>query len=114
MAKELRWCGTAHDDYNGLPDGVRRAFGTKLRYLCAGEPLSGIKSWAGCGSGGRELASGGYRLVITIEFDDAVYGLHAFKKDGGRGRKTRHRHSVLAADRYRDLCAEYAARARKQ
>ncbi len=99
---------------NQMPHGVRRQFATKLRYLCSGEPVSGIKSWNGIGNGGRELASGGFRLVLTIEFEGAVCALHAFKKDSARGRKTRRRHSEIAEQRYRDLCAEYAARAHKQ
>jgi phage-related protein len=114
MVRELRWRGTAQKDFNDLPDGVRRQFSAKLQYLREGVTVSGIKSWSGCGSGGRELSSGGYRLVLTVEFDDAIYALHAFKKDAGRGRKTRHRHSELATDRYKELCAEYSARVRRQ
>lgn len=97
-----------------MPDGVRRQFATKLRYLCAGETVSGIKPWSGCGPGGRELASSGFRLVLTVEWADAIHVLHAFKKDGSRGRKTRGRHSELARQRYRDICLEYARRTMHQ
>jgi phage-related protein len=114
MSKELRWCGTTLADYQELPDGVRRQFSTKLQYLRAGVTASGVKGWSGIGPGGRELKSGGYRLVITIEFDDAIYALHAFKKDSGRGRHTRKRHSDLVERRYRELCSEYAKRSKVQ
>ena len=114
MSKELRWWGTSRQDVSHMPDGVRRQFDTKLRYLCENEPVSGLKPWRGAGPGGRELASGGYRLVISLEFDDAIYALHAFKKDGPRGRKTRHRHSELAKQRYKEVCVDYSARVRKQ
>jgi phage-related protein len=97
-----------------MPVGVRKQFDTKLRYLANDAPVSGIASWKGIGSDGKELKSGGYRLVLTTEFPDAVHVLHAFKKDSSRGRKTRGRHVELIEQRYKYLCAEYANRASKQ
>jgi phage-related protein len=96
-----------------MPSGVRRQFNTKLRYLSNGALVSGAKSWSGAGPAAREYASGGYRMVVTTEFDDAVHVLHAFKKDGLRGRKTRKHDSDLAERRYKDLCQERGARAPK-
>ncbi|NJO12234.1 MAG: type II toxin-antitoxin system RelE/ParE family toxin [Gammaproteobacteria bacterium] len=100
-------------DLSGMPDGVRAQFSRKLQYLRAGQTVSGIAQWKGIGNGGRELRSGGYRLVFTIEFDGAIYVLHAFKKDSGKGRRTRRRHDQLVRERYKVACADYAARTPK-
>jgi phage-related protein len=97
-----------------MPAGVQRQFDTKLRYLANDAPVSGIAPWKGIGPDGKELKSGGYRLVLTTEFPEAVHVLHAFKKDSSRGRKTRGRHIELIEQRYRNLCADYASRAPKQ
>jgi len=97
-----------------MPAGVQKQFHTKLRYLANDAPVSGIKSWSGIGPSGKELSSGGYRLVLTTEFPDAIHPLHAFKKDSARGKKTRGRHSDAVEDRYKELCEEYSHRFRKQ
>lgn len=97
-----------------MPTGVQKQFHTKLRYLAKDAPVSGLKSWSGIGPAGKELASGGYRLVFTTEFLEAIYALHAFKKDSSRGRKTRGRHSDIVERRYKELCQEYSLRSRKQ
>jgi phage-related protein len=114
MSREIKWFDGSLDDFKTLPEGVRKQFNTKLQYLRAGQAISGLKSWSGIGAGGRELASSGFRLVLTIEFPDAVWVLHTFKKDASRGKKTRPRHTELVSRRYRGLNAEYAARSRKQ
>jgi phage-related protein len=113
MAKELRWRGSTQADLSSMPTGVRRSFDTKLRYLAASLLPSGIKSWKGCGTGAMEFSSGGYRMVVTNEFEDAVDVLHVFKKDGLRGRKTRAQDTATALRRYKYICEECAVRARK-
>ena len=112
--REIQWCVTSLDDVAQMPTGVQKQFHTKLRYLAGGVPVSGVASWSGIGPGGRELKSGGYRLVLTLEFPEAIHPLHAFKKDSGRGRKTRGRHVAVVEQRYKDLCAGYAQRSRSQ
>ena len=114
MPREIHWRGTSREDLARMPDGVRRQFDTKLRYLANGVLVSGISPFRGIGPGGKELKSGGYRLVLTTEFTDAIHPLHAFKKDSSRGRKTRGRHVDTIKARYEELCQEYAARSRKQ
>lgn len=114
MSREIDWRGNSRDDVAGMPDGVRRQFDTKLRYLANDVPVSGISPFRGIGPGGKELKSGGYRLVLTTEFPGAIHPLHAFKKDSIRGRKTRGRHVDVIKSRYAELCQEYAARSRKQ
>lgn len=114
MTRELRWCGSVQADLSGMPDGVRRQFDRKLQYLRNGQLVSGTKPWNGCGPGGKEFSSGGYRLVVTDEFPDTIYALHAFKKDGSRGRKTRKHDSDTARRRYLEICVERGARATKQ
>ena len=110
MKKELRWCGSSQGDMSVMPDGVKRQFGRKLSYLCAGELVSGTKPWNGCGPNGMEFASGGHRMVVTTEFEGMVYVLHAFKKDGPRGRKTRKQDSQTAVRRYAEICVDHAPR----
>lgn len=113
-SREIHWHGTSQEDVAQMPAGVQRQFVTKLRYIANDAPVSGTASWTGIGPTGKELKSGGYRLVLTTEFSDGVHVLHAFKKDSGRGRKTRGKHVQVVGDRYRDLCAECAARSRRQ
>ena len=114
MAKDINWRGTSREDLASMPAGVRRQFDTKLRFLANGVLVSGINSFHGIGAGGKEFKSGGYRLVLTTEFTDAIHPLHAFKKDSSRGRKTRGRHVEIIKSRYEELCREYASRSRKQ
>lgn len=114
MPRDIDWRGTSRDDLARMPDGVRRQFDTKLRYLANGGEVSGISPFRGIGPGGKELKSGGYRLVLTTEFPGVIHPLHAFKKDSGRGRKTRGRHVDVIQSRYKELCQEYSARSRKQ
>lgn len=114
MPREIVWRGTSREDLAQMPAGVQKQFHTKLRYLATDVPVSGIKSWSGIGPAGKELSSGGFRLVLTTEFDGAIHPLHAFKKDSGRGRKTRGRHIAIVEQRYKELCAEYAQRSRRQ
>lgn len=108
MPKELRWRGSTLSDLNNMPEGVRRSFTTKLRYLVNAQLPSGMKSWRGCGPGAMEFSSGGYRMVATTEFASAVDVLHVFKKDGPRGRKTRAQDSATAQRRYQEAAAEQA------
>jgi len=91
-----------------MPAGVQRQFDTKLRYLANDAPVSGVASWQGIGPAGKELKSGGYRLVVTTEFPGAVDVLHGFKKDSGRGRRTRGQHVDTVTRRYRQLSMERA------
>jgi phage-related protein len=114
MPKEVQWRGSSREDVARMPAGVQKQFHAKLRYMANGTTVSGIKSWSGIGPHGKELSSGGYRLVLTTEFSDAVHALHAFKKDSKRGRATRGRHVSVVEERYKTLAAEYAARSRKQ
>jgi phage-related protein len=112
--RQIHWCGTAQEDLAVMPAGVRRQFATKLAYLAKEALVSGVATWKGIGPDGKELKSGGYRLIVTTEFPECVHVLHAFKKDSGRGRRTRGRHVDLVEERYRRLCADYAARAPRQ
>jgi phage-related protein len=114
MTKEIRWCGSAYKDFCAMPDGARRQFNTKFRYLAENVIVSGLAAWSGIGPGGFELKSGGFRLVATREFEDAIYGIHAFKKDASRGKKTRPHHINVVSERYKALCQAYSAKSRKQ
>lgn len=114
MPRDIDWRGTSRDDVAGMPGGVQRQFNTKLHYLANDVTVSGISAFHGIGPGGKELKSGGYRLVLTTEFAGAIHALHAFKKDSGRGKKTRSRHIDVIQARYAELCQEYAARSRMQ
>jgi len=114
MPREIDWRGTSRDDLAGMPEGVRKQFGTKIRYLANDQLVSGISPFHGIGPSGKELKSGGYRLVLTTEFAGVIHPLHAFKKDSGRGKKTRGRHVEVIQERYKELCQEYSARSRKQ
>jgi phage-related protein len=108
--REINWHGSTLEDLSGMPKGVQRQFHTKLRFLAQDAPVSGIASWSGIGPAGKELRSGGYRMVLTTEFAGSVDVLHAFSKDSARGRRTRGKHVETVGHRYGQLTAAHGAR----
>jgi phage-related protein len=112
--REVKWWGDTQSNLRGMPDGVRRQFGDKLRALQHDQLISGAKPWSGCGPAAREYASGGYRMVVTTEFVGVIDVLNVFKKEGPGGRKTRPKHIAIAEKNYKSARAVHDSKPKDQ
>lgn len=95
-ARKLQWMGSALRDIRSFPANVQRSMGYLLWNLQSGYTDPSIKPLTGDpvfrGSKVRELfedyVTDTYRTVVTVEHEEAVYVLHAFKKKSKSGRST--------------------------
>src|ERR1700739_1876939 len=86
--KPLFWVGSSKDDLFVFPDAVIYARGASLSVAqFGGTPLS-ANPWRGVGPGVFEVVEDHrgdtYRAVYTVQFEKAVYVLHAFQKRSPR------------------------------
>lgn len=100
--KEIRWVGSAYDDLLEFPAEARRQAGFQLGKVQAGLDPDDWKPFDGAGAGTREIrvrdASGAFRVMYVVKFEEAVYVLHCFqKKTQATGRQDR----IIAEGRYR-------------
>jgi phage-related protein len=109
--KTIVWIGTCREDLRAFPDEVKDEVGHVLSEVQWGRDHHSIKPLSGFGNAAvREVRvndrSGTYRVVFTVQFPKAIYGLHAFQKKSKTGSKTpkeemdrvRQRLSVAEAD----------------
>jgi phage-related protein len=82
--KELRWVGSAYDDLLAFPVEARRQAGFQLSKVQAGLDPGDRKPFGDIGPGTREIrlreASGAFRVMYVVRFEEAVYVLHCFQK----------------------------------
>lgn len=88
--KPLEWIGSSYKDLMSLPIKVRRFFGYALSLAQAGDQHDAAKALKGFGGAGvlevvEDAASGTYRAVYTVKFEEAVFVLHCFQKKSKRG-----------------------------
>lgn len=86
----LEWIASSHKDLMALPVGVRRLFGYALSLAQSGDRHDYAKVLKGFGGGGvlevlEDAASGTYRAIYTVKFEEAVFVLHCFQKKSKRG-----------------------------
>ena len=90
--KKLFWTGSAKDDLMEFPEAVKDEIGTALSVAQFGGKHPKAKPWKGEGPGVLEVVSNHhgdtYRAVYTVQFERAIYVLHAFQKKSPKGRKT--------------------------
>ena len=96
FTKPIQWVGSSLKDLQSFPPSVQRSAGFMLWKLQLGntdpsiKPLTGDPAFRGAKV--REIvedhASDTYRTVVTVEHEEAVYVLHAFKKKSKSGRAT--------------------------
>lgn len=90
--KELtRWVGSSQKDFGKMPDDIKDEFLVSIRIAERGgkaDNAEPMKSFAG----GKVVDIKGdyddnctYRCVYTIQFPQAIYVLHAFKKKSNQG-----------------------------
>jgi phage-related protein len=91
--KPLFWVGSSRRDLKGFPPEVQDQMGYALRDAQFGGRRISAKVMKGFGGAGvlevvEDLDRSTYRGVYTVQFEGAVYVLHAFQKKSKRGRET--------------------------
>jgi phage-related protein len=101
--KKLRWAGRSREDLAEMDKAVRAFFGGKLEALQAGERLAppAAKTLTGYDPQAVEIIKDynkdTYRAVVTLQLQDAIYVLHAFKKKSTHGiGLTKHDEELIA------------------
>jgi phage-related protein len=87
--RPLEWIASSHKDLMALPVDVRRFFGYALSLAQAGDQHDAVKVLKGFGGAGvlevvEDDASGTYRAIYTVKFEEAVFVLHCFQKKSKR------------------------------
>lgn len=102
------WIGSSREDLRDFPKPVMRVMGFALVQALLGgkhasaKPLKGFQG-ARVLEIAEDFGTDTYRLVYTVEFDAAIYVLHAWKKKSTRG--------IATAKRDLDSIAARRARA---
>ena len=94
--KDLRpveWVGSSYKDFISFPDAVQDKMGYALYLAQIGRMHLSAKPLKGFGGAGvielvEDDRHGTYRAVYTVQFESAVYVLHAFQKKSRKGAKT--------------------------
>jgi phage-related protein len=88
--RPLVWVGSSKKDLCAFPDEVRQFFGHALNFAQQGLRHRSAKVLGGF-SGANVLeilendADGTYRAVYTVQFHEAVFVLHCFRKKSKSG-----------------------------
>jgi phage-related protein len=100
--KEIRWIGSSYDDLLAFPDDTRREAGFQLGRVQAGLEPADWKPFSEVGAGTKEIrirdASGAYRVMYVVNFEEAIYVLHCFQK---KTQATSRQDKEIAETRYR-------------
>lgn len=88
--KPLFWMGSSRKDLKGFPAEVQDGMGYALRDAQFGGQRMNAKVLRGFGGAGvlevvEDFDRNTYRAVYTVQFEGAVYVLHAFVKKSKRG-----------------------------
>src|ERR1035438_2464066 len=100
--KQIRWVGSAYDDLLAFPRDARKEAGFQLGKVQAGLEAADWKPCGEAGAGTREIrireASGIYRVMYVVKFEEAIYVLHCFRK---KTQVTSKQDKAIATARYR-------------
>ena len=100
--KEIRWVGSSCADLMAFPADARRSAGFQLGKVQAGLDPDDWKPFGEVGAGTREIriheASGEWRVMYVVRFEEAIYVLHCFAKTS---KATSRRDKAIAEARYR-------------
>ena len=87
--KPVEWIGSSKANLKHFPDPVRARMGFAIYQAQTGLRHRDAKPLKGFGSGVLEVVSrydgDTFRAVYTVQFETAVYVLHAFRKKAKRG-----------------------------
>lgn len=102
--KPVIFIGSSRNDLRAFPTNARRLAGLQLDRVQRGLEPNDWKPLKTIGQGVHEIrirdAKGGFRIIYTATFADAVYVLHVFEK---KTQKTPLQHLDLATIRFREL-----------
>ena len=100
--KDIFWVGSAYDDLLAFPQDPRKEAGFQLGKVQAGIEPTDWKPFDDVGSGTKEIrikdASGIYRVMYVVKFEEAIYILHCFQK---KTQVTSKQDKAIAEARYR-------------
>ena len=100
--KQIRWVGSAYDDLLAFTRDARKEAGFQLGKVQAGLEPADWKPFDEAGAGTREIrireASGIYRVMYVVKFEEAIYVLHCFRK---KTQVTSKQDKAIATARYR-------------
>jgi len=101
-----------------FPEAVIDEIGTALSVAQFGGKHPSAKPWRGEGPGVFEMVGNHradtYRAVYTVQFESAIYVLHAFQKKSPTGIKTARRDVELIGRRLKEASAGYEVRYGKE
>jgi|SRR5277367_1035523 phage-related protein len=116
--KALFWTGSSKDELLNFPEAVIDEMGIALSVAQFGGKHPSAKPWRGEGPGVFELVedhrADTYRVVYTVQFENAIYVLHAFQKKSPSGIRTARRDIELIGRRLHEARADYEARHAKE
>jgi phage-related protein len=100
--KQIRWVGSAYHDLLAFPKDARKEAGFQLGKIQTRLDPADWKPFDDVGAGTREIrirdASGIYRVMDVVKFEEAIYVLHCFRK---KTQVTGKQDKAVAAARYR-------------
>ena len=112
--KALYWTGSSREDLLAFPEPVIDEIGTALSVAQFGGKHPGAKPWRGEGPGVFEVVEDyrgdTYRAVYTVQFENAIYVLHAFQKKSPSGIKTARKDVERFHRRLQEAEADYRVR----
>ncbi len=90
--REVAWIKAAQKDFSKFPVGAQERIATALTNVAEGRMPDIAKPMKGLEAGVFEIAlrygKDAYRTVYTVQLDDAIWVIHAFKKKSKTGIKT--------------------------
>jgi phage-related protein len=113
--KDLFWIGSSKKDLSKFPEAVRKSAAFCLDLIREGDKPEKEKVLKGFkGTSVRELKlnerAGTFRVVYTVQFEKAIYVLHAFQKKSTKGIETTKQDIDLIEQRLQSALADYKTR----
>lgn len=113
--KDLFWIGSSDKDLSKFPETVRKLAAFCLDLIREGDRPEQEKVLKGFkGASVRELKlnerAGTFRVIYTVQFEQAIYVLHAFQKKSKKGIETTKQDIDLIKQRLQSALADYETR----
>ena len=105
--KPVVWVGSSREDLRAFPDVVQDHMGYALYVAQQGGKHRDTKTLTGIDGSGvveiiKDYRGATFRAVYTVQYQNAIYVLHAFQKKSKTGRETPRRDMELIRQRRRD------------